>query len=97
MVSVKALTNIEHDGEIYTKGQSIELKTDQADALIEAGVATKGRHAQEAEVIEEKPKTKAELLAEAESEGLVLEGINGDSKRDQIVEAIAAARAVKQD
>jgi len=94
MVSIKALSNISHDGQDYAAGDSLEVTNAQAAVLIEGGVASKGRQAIEGEVVTStapKPLTKAELIAEAEAEGLVLD-VTIDNKRDEIVEAIKAAK-----
>lgn len=45
----------------------------------------------------DKPKTKKELLAEAEAEGLTLEGITSKNKVDEIVAAIEAARGTQDE
>lgn len=96
MTKVTAISAIEHDGKLYEAGDSIEVTAEQAEALKEAGVIETGRaaEAQEGEVVEEpsKPKTKAELLSEAEAEGLTLE-VTDKNTVAEINAAIEAARA----
>lgn len=95
MPTVKALSNIEHNGKLYEQGDKIEVTAEQAEALVEAGVVETGRAAtaQEGEVVE-KPKTKAQLIDEAKAEGLEL-NVTTDNTVAEVVAAIEAAREAK--
>lgn len=99
MATITALSTIEHDGHEYLAGETIELTGDQAAeqaaALIEAGVARKGKGVIEGEVVKtpsaEKPPTKKELLEGAAAEGLTLE-VTDKNTVAEITAAIEAAR-----
>lgn len=58
MATITALSTIEHDGHEYLAGETIEVTADQASALIEAGVARKGKGVIEGEVVEPTSETK---------------------------------------
>jgi len=58
MPTIKAISNISHDGVDDDAGDSPEFTAKQAALLIEAGVATVGRNAIEGEVVESHSQSK---------------------------------------
>lgn len=99
MISVQALSNISHDGEEYKAGQTLEVTAEQAEALIEAGAASKGRQAKEGEVIEDQDDVVTDGLDKlgfkdlqelATTEGVDIAELKS---KDALREAIRAKRA----
>lgn len=78
MPTVTALSNILHDGEEYKKGESIDVTKEQAEALLEAGVAKNGRVTVDAQVIED-------TTEEEVDEGDGLDGLGFDALKDRAI------------
>lgn len=84
MSTVTALSNINHDGDDYAKGDTIEVSAEQAKALIESGAAKKGRVTVDAEVIEDEVVVEDEVVNDDGLDGLGFDALKERAIADGI-------------